>query len=117
MKVEAIIPVFFVTDVTAAVRYYVDALGFKEAFRYGTYAGLSFSGCELHLTDSGDTREVVGSGTAYIICDEVDQHYALLKASGARLKRALAKRSYGMRDFSVFDPDGNQITFGCDADE
>ena len=117
MKPKTLIPVFLVSDVDAAVRYYTSTLGFTQFFRYGTYAGLRVGECELHLTDPSEPRHVVGAGTAYLICDEVDAYFAQVKAAGARLKTEPADRVYGMRDFAVFDVDGNQITFGCDAEE
>lgn len=116
MKTKALIPIFLVTDVDAAVRYYTQVLGFIQSFRYGTYAGVKLDGCELHLTDPGEPRHVVGAGTAYVICDEVDRYFRTIKEAGARLKSEPADRQYGMRDFAVFDPDGNQLTFGCDAE-
>jgi uncharacterized glyoxalase superfamily protein PhnB len=113
---KALIPVFHVKDVTASVDYYTRVLGFKESFRYGTYAGLILGKCELHVTDPGEPRHVVGSGTAYMICDNVDEYFARLKATGAMLKNEPEDRPYGMRDFAVFDLDQNQLSFGCDLD-
>jgi uncharacterized glyoxalase superfamily protein PhnB len=110
-----LIPIFFVSDVDLAVKHCTSVLGFLESFRYGTYAGLTFGPCESHVTDPSETRQVVGAGTAYMLGDEVDEFYARLKAAGARLKFEPANRVYGMRDFAVFDLDGNQITFDCDA--
>jgi catechol 2,3-dioxygenase-like lactoylglutathione lyase family enzyme len=116
MRTKALVPVFHVADVAAAVDYYVNSLGFTLSFRYGTYAGLTLGDCELHLTDPGEPRHVVGAGTAYMLCDEVDEYYSSLTAAGVRLKGKPTDRSYGMRDFAIFDLDGNQITFGCDIE-
>lgn len=115
MKPQSIVPVFFVKDVDAAVQHYTTALGFGLTFRYGTYAGLKLGPCELHVTDPGEPRQMIGAGTAYLLCDEVDAYFATVKAAGARLKSEPADRVYGMRDFAVFDVDGNQLSFGCDA--
>lgn len=116
MKTQALIPIFHVANVDTAERYYIDVLGFSQSFRYGTYAGLKFGGYELHVTDPGEPRAIIGAGTAYVICDEVDEYFELVKRAGAKLKSDPGNRMYGMRDFAVFDPDGNQLTFGCDAD-
>ena len=115
MKPVALIPVFYVANVDAAVQYYTSVLGFKQSFRYGTYAGLKMGSCELHVTDPGEPRHIAGAGTAYLLCDEVDAYFSQVKAAGARLKTEPGDRMYGMRDFAVFDVDGNQISFGCDA--
>lgn len=117
MKADALIPVFHVKDVDVAVRYYTEVLGFTQSFRYGTYAGLQLGRCELHVTDPGEPRQVIGAGTAYVICDEVDQYFLLIAGRGVHLKSKPEDRMYGMRDFAVFDPDGNQLTFGRDAEK
>ncbi len=116
MKTIAAIPVFHVADVDAAVRFYTKILGFEESFRMGTYAGLKIGECEIHVTVPGDSGRPVGGGTAYVICDEVDEYFAAIKASGAHPKSKPGDRMYGMRDFVVVDPDGNQISFGCDIE-
>jgi catechol 2,3-dioxygenase-like lactoylglutathione lyase family enzyme len=115
MKPSALIPIFYVADVDAAVRYYSSVLGFVQSFRYGTYAGLIMGSCELHVTDPGEARQIIGAGTAYMLCDEVDTYFGKIREAGARLKCEPADRIYGMRDFAVFDLDGNQVSFGCDA--
>ena len=114
MKTKALIPIFLVSDVPSAVKYYTEVLGFKESFRYGTYSGVKLGNCELHLTDPGEPRHVVGAGTGYVICDEIDEHFKKIQAAGAKIKSESADRMDGMRDFAVFDPDGNQLTFGRD---
>lgn len=117
MKAKTLIPIFYVKDVDAAVHYYTAALEFVQSFRYGTYAGLKIGSCELHVTDVGEARQIVGAGSAYLTCDGVDDYFLKIKAAGAHLKSEPADRVYGMRDFAVFDIDGNQLTFGCDKEE
>ena len=117
MTPKALIPIFYVTDVDAAERYYVERLQFIRAFRYGTYLGLRMGSCEIHITDTSEERQVPGTGSAYLICDEVDGYFQSIKQLDARLKTPPENRQYGMRDFAVFDLDGNQITFGCDSDQ
>ena len=95
----------------------MQVLGFAEAFRYGTYAGLKLGECEIHITLPGDFDRIIGGGTAYIICDEVDDYYLRVKASGAAVRSELADRMYGMKDFVIFDIDGNQLSFGCDLEK
>ena len=114
MKPHCIIPVFQVKDVDASVRFYTEVLSFTQSFRYGTYVGLRIAECELHICPPGDYGPGVGGGNAYIICDEVDKYYSRIKAAGATLKIEPGDRMYGMRDFAIFDPDGNQLSFGCD---
>jgi uncharacterized glyoxalase superfamily protein PhnB len=114
---KGLIPIFYVADVDAAERYYIERLQFTRAFRYGTYLGLRMGSCELHITDPSEARHLAGTGSAYLICDEVDAYFQAIKKLGARLKTPPEDRQYGMRDFAVFDLDGNQLTFGCDGDQ
>jgi len=117
MKSVSIIPVFHVGDVDVSVRFYTEVLGFVQSFRYGTYAGLKLGQCELHICPPGDHGPRTGGGNAYIICDEVDNYFARIKEAGAKPKSEPADQMYGMRDFVIFDPDGNQLSFGCDNEK
>lgn len=117
MKPSALIPIFYVKNVEAAEQHYLSVLRFQSSFRYGTYVGLKIGDCELHLTDPGEARQIPGAGAAYLLCDEVDAYCATIRRAGARLKCEPADRAYGMRDFAVFDLDGNQISFGCDVEK
>lgn len=112
MKTTAIIPVFHVTDVPVAVRFYTQVLGFAESFSFGTYVGLKLGDHEIHLTTPGDYQRAVGGGNAYIIVDDVDAYYAAACARGAQARSAPTDRAYCMRDFVLNDPDGNQLSFG-----
>ena len=114
MKIISAIPVFHVKDVDASVDYYTKVLGFTQSFRYGTYVGLKMGQGELHICPPGDHGPGIGGGNAYVICDEVDEYCAKIKHAGAAPKSEPADRRYGMRDFLILDPDGNQLSFGCD---
>ena len=117
MKPISTIPVFHVANVETSARFYTDVLGFVQAFRYGTYVGLKMGKCEIHICPPGDYGPRIGGGNAYIICDEVDDYFAEIKAAGAKPRSEPGDRMYGMRDFVIFDPDGNQLSFGCDNEQ
>jgi catechol 2,3-dioxygenase-like lactoylglutathione lyase family enzyme len=114
MNPTAVIPVFHVQDVDASVLFYTEVLGFEQAFRYGTYVGLRLGKCELHICPPGDYGPRIGGGNAYFIGDEVDEYFKKIVAAGAKPKSEPVDQMYGMRDFVVLDPDGNQLSFGCD---
>ncbi len=120
MKSLSIVPVFHVADVDAAVRFYTQVLGFTQAFRMGTYVGLKIGDGELHITLPGPyyaDKPRAGGGNAYVICDEVDDYFVKIKAAGAKPQNEPGDRMYGFRDFVVLDPDGNQLSFGCDTEK
>ena len=115
MRPISIIPVFHVRDIDTSVRFYSEILGFVQSFRIGTYVGLKIGNCEIHLCppdDYGARR----SGNAYFICDEVDEYFHRITSAGAKPSSAPRNQMYGMRDFIIHDPDGNQLSFGCDIE-
>ena len=66
----------------------------------------------LHLAASKLAKRPAGQGALSIFVDDVDALYAELVGRGARIIVPAADRAYGMRDFSVLDPDGNVLVFG-----
>lgn len=85
--------------------------------RYGTYVGLRWGKCEIHIFPPGDNGSRIGGGNAYVICDEVDEYFRRITTAGAKPASEPGDRLYGMRDLVVFDPDGNQLSFGSDNEQ
>ena len=117
MKPIATIPVFHVADVDVSASFYTNVLGFVQSFSFGTYRGMKMGSSEIHITLPGDFQPKIGGGTAYVICDEVDSYHATVLGRGAQPLNEPGDRMYGLRDFVVLDPDGNQLTFGKDIEE
>ena len=115
MKTTTAIPVFQVSNVESALKHYTGIFGFSEDFRFGDYAGIKLGDVRLHLSGHSVHERPVGGGTAYILCDEVDDYCAKIKKQGAIVKSDPKDYPYGMRDFMAVDPDGNHIAFGCEA--
>jgi catechol 2,3-dioxygenase-like lactoylglutathione lyase family enzyme len=119
MKALSVSPVFHVSDLERSIGFYKDVLGFAEDFRFESYVGLKHGDVALHITvgGSGDYRRPIGGGTVYIFCDSVDSFYESITSRGARPSSAPSDTAYGMRDFVVHDPDGNQVSFGAEKSE
>ena len=113
MKTQGIGPVFQVSNLEDALKYYKEVLGFKEEFQFGAYAGVSHGEACLHLSANRFHERPIGGGSAFVFCDEVDGYFREIKKKGANVKGEPADQPYGMRDFVVLDPDGNYMTFGC----
>ena len=112
MNTLVIGPVFQASDLTNALKYYKEVLGFKEDFQLGAYAGVSHGDACLHLCGHQIHKRPIGGGTAFVFCDEVDDYFQQIKKQGAIVKLEPADQPYGMRDFIVLDTDGNHMTFG-----
>jgi uncharacterized glyoxalase superfamily protein PhnB len=115
MKTTSAIPIFQVSNVDASLKHYTSVLGFVEDFRFDDYAGVKLGDVRLHLSGHGIHERPIGGGTAYILCDEVDDYCAKIKQKGAVVKSDPKDYPYGMRDFMSVDPDGNHLAFGCEA--
>lgn len=117
MKINGAAAVFPVSDLDASLRYFIGVLGFSEDFRVGQYAGIKRDDCCLHLSahTNPNTGEP-GTGSVYLFCDEVDGYFAEITGRGADTDGEPKDYDYGMRDFIVRDPDGNQLSFGAPTD-
>ena len=107
--------VFTVRDIEASLAHYRDALGFEVTFRYGdplSYVCLCRDEVSLHLLSAHATKRQPGQGGICVFVTDVDATHAELAARGANVVKPPKDYAYGMRDFNVVDPDGNQIIFG-----
>jgi uncharacterized glyoxalase superfamily protein PhnB len=110
--------VFVVSDIARSIAHYRDALGFTVTFEYGNpifYACLCRDEVALHLLAAQQTKRLPGNGGICVFVRDVDQVYADLVARGANVIKAPQDYAYGMCDFDVVDPDGNQLTFGMES--
>lgn len=113
MKPECAATIFHVSDVESSIKYYTEVLGFMVDFRYNDLAGLEYEAVLIYLSGPGqDVKKIIGQGSIYIFCDEVDQYFREISLKGALTEIGPDDRPYGMRDFAIKDPDGNILTFG-----
>jgi uncharacterized glyoxalase superfamily protein PhnB len=115
VSLRAAAAVFPVSDVGTSLAHYRDALGFEVEFTYGeplAYAGVERGGAAIHLQAGGDTQRRPGQAAIYVFVTGVDALYEELRSRGARILVEPKTYDYGMRDFAIIDPDGNQLTFG-----
>lgn len=107
--------IFQVSNLDAALEFYVGGLGFTEEFRFGQHAGVCHGPVHLHLNGNETHLQPVGQSSLYVFCDEVDRYFTDIQAKGVNVKYAPMDEPYGMRDFMIADPDGNLINFGCEV--
>jgi predicted enzyme related to lactoylglutathione lyase len=107
---EKALPEMPLDDVAAGVAHYRDVLGFKINYQQEGMAVMFRDDVTLLLIARTTRHE--GIGSAYIYVADADALCAELKARGADLRSQPVSHPWGLRDFRLWDPEGNQITFG-----
>jgi catechol 2,3-dioxygenase-like lactoylglutathione lyase family enzyme len=110
-KFEGISPWFPVSDVTAALAFYREQLGFDLGWIWGdppTHANVCRGAIDISLALEPSRA---GTGEAYVGLRGVDAYYKELQGRQVQVGE-LDDREYGMRDFALVDPDGNRLVFG-----
>jgi catechol 2,3-dioxygenase-like lactoylglutathione lyase family enzyme len=110
---QSAVPMFSVDDLKAAMAYYQEKLGFQVAWTWEDppLAGMCRDEVELQLA----LRGVVGPpgpSNVYFRIKGVDAYCDLAKRNGAEVTVMPGDRPYGMRDFAIRDPSGNELVLG-----
>lgn len=102
-------PVLFVSDVQAALRFYIDKLGFEKKWHKEMVCQVNRGGCEIILCQDSARRD---QGRLFVELnrDGIDE-----------LRREIAERSvptqktwWGYDVIRIADPDGNELFFPLD---
>jgi uncharacterized glyoxalase superfamily protein PhnB len=110
---EAAVPILSVTDLSGALDYYQNVLGFRVGWSWGEpprLASVCRDRVEVNLSQSPAAQPT--ASRVYFQMAGVDAYYNQLTVAGASVTVALAERPYGMRDFTIVDPSGNELSFG-----
>lgn len=114
-RLVAFAAVFTVAEVPPSLRFFTDRLGFKIDFQMGdppSYAIIERGAVSLHLMPKSQDPRGLGTSSVYVFVAGVDALHDELKGRGCPIEAAPETLSYGMREMSVRDPDGNRVTFG-----
>ena len=125
-----IIPTMRYQDAPAAIEWLCKSLGFErhlvvpgEGDGEVEHAQLTFGPLMIMLGTARADRfegllkppaevDGVNTQTAYIVVDEIDEHYARAKSSGAEIVYDIRNEEYGGRGYSCRDPEGYIWHFG-----
>jgi uncharacterized glyoxalase superfamily protein PhnB len=123
---QTIYPALRYADPDAALRWLKEALGAEEKALYRDDSG-AIHHCELLIEGGlvmmgaaapdgwlgGESPRAASSTIGlYIVVEDPDAHHARALAVGARIVRAPEDTSYGSREYSLRDPEGNLWSFG-----
>jgi predicted enzyme related to lactoylglutathione lyase len=109
-------PTLHVADMRRTLAFFEKSLGFRCAFKVDDelhpaipYAIVERDQVAIHLQLRS---EAAGTSSCYITVDDADSLWAEVQMAGVRVTRPIEDSSYGMRDFNIADPDGNNLSFG-----
>ena len=131
-KMEGVCPLLQVFDMPTAVRFYRDVLGFEVAQNsplvkspegeYFHWAMLRRDDVALMLNTAYDEGErpaapdgariaAHGDTSLFFGCQDVEATYEVIAARGAKVVEKPMVTRYGMKRFSIVDPDGYSLCF------
>lgn len=96
-------------DIAAGVAHYRDVLGFHIDYQQHDLGVMDRDEVTVLLIPRTDRIRGVGAATVYI--EDADRLFAELQRRGARVQAPPISRPWGLRDFTVLDPEGNELTF------
>jgi catechol 2,3-dioxygenase-like lactoylglutathione lyase family enzyme len=114
-RLQSFSAVFAVRDVGQSLGFFMGKLGFRVEFRMGDpveYAIIERDMVSLHLMPASRDPAALGQARIYVFTAGVDALHEELRALDCPIEVAPKDLSYGMRELSVRDPDGNRLTFG-----
>ena len=105
-------PELQVTDLTAAVEFYTQKLGFRLGFTWGeppAIAGVNLGNVQMFLLLGRPSP--AGCSVSFVVGD-ADELYDYQRANGVEVVVPIADRDYGIRDYRVRDLHGYELSFG-----
>lgn len=105
-------PVLSVSDVVAAVDFYVTRLGFEQGFVEGDpprFAGVNLGEVQLFLRQG--TPQPEGCAVFFVV-EDADALYEFQRGNGVEVAELPGDRHYGLRDYAVRDLEGHHLSFG-----
>lgn len=97
-----------VRDVRATQAWYRDRLGFEIAWynEDGRIGAVAHGDCALFFRQ---TEDAIPSHVTWIFADDIEAFHDHAKRAGAEITDPLGETSWGLRQFTIRDPDGHLI--------
>jgi hypothetical protein len=101
------IPILPSSDLDRTAAFFAP-VGFAEVERHDGYLLLHISGVELHFAH----HDPVTPGTCFVHVTDAMKLWKQLRDLGVEGVGDIADQDYGLREFTLTDPDGNQVRMG-----
>jgi uncharacterized glyoxalase superfamily protein PhnB len=110
--IRGVNPILPVDNISAAIAFWEDKLGFSTAFQYGEptfYAGMRRGPIEIHLCRADDTS-FADQMQLRIQVENIEPLYEEYKAQGVTHPAGLQAKPWGTKEFGILEPSGVGIT-------
>lgn len=113
-RLEQLVVEFNVSDLNRSIALYT-ALGFSLERRDGSFAVLRFEDRRMFLDAGAKLPSHSGPSRVNmrVMVSDLDAAWTTARALGLTVERPPGDRNYGLRDFTVVDPDGIGIRFAA----
>ena len=110
---EQLVTEIFVRDIKRSTEFY-RRFGFELVRDRGGFVSLAWEGHRLFLDERGDMPPppVFPQANMRVLVPNVDDYWTLAGEIGATILNPIDDRGYGLRDFTIVDPDGFGVRFG-----
>ena len=110
---EQLVLELFVRDIRRSRSFY-ERLGFEVVADRGSFVVLAWEGHRLFLDEQADLPPPPERPRANvrIMVADVDGAWERSRGTGAQVLVPIGDRDYGLRDFTILDPDGIGVRFG-----
>lgn len=97
-------------DLARTVGFYRDVLGFAVARAEDSFAFVGAGAVELMFVHDPDAKVPAARGLVFAM-EGVEELHARVTRAGVRVLWGPEVYDYGFREFSIADPDGNELIF------
>ena len=104
------VPVLASLDIDRTLAFYSGKLGFEVVAAFHNYGIVTRDDVEIHFWLC-QSRAIAEATSGYFYVSGVDALYKAMKRTGVRMTPP-HDQPYGMREFHVWDADGNLLKFG-----
>lgn len=111
---EQLVVEIFVRDINRSKEFY-QRLGFELIEDKGTFVAFAWEGHRLFLDEQKDLPPPPDfpQANVRIMVPNVDDYWELAREMHARVISPIVDQDYGLRDFTIVDPDGFGLRFGA----
>lgn len=108
-QLRRVMPELPLSDVAAGIAHYRDVLGFEINYQQDNLGVMDRDGMRLLLIARSSQHTGIGSCSFYV--NDADALHAELVTKGANVQGTPVSHPWGLREFTVLDPEGNRLSF------